>query len=138
MNCIFCEIITKREKAYIIHENDYVCCILDINPINKGHVLVIPKKHYIEFTDVDQESLYNVIITAQKIANVIEKTFQADGITIMQNNGIFKDVDHYHMHVFPRFQNDSFSWVEPNIDVMEEDLISIGKTLKTEYLKGDV
>ncbi|CAM5223054.1 Diadenosine tetraphosphate (Ap4A) HIT family hydrolase OS=Ureibacillus acetophenoni OX=614649 GN=SAMN05877842_11796 PE=4 SV=1 [Ureibacillus acetophenoni] len=130
MECIFCEIIAKKEKSYTIYENNYVIAILDIDPINNGHVLVIPKKHYEEFTEVDQDTLSNVIFVAQKIARVIEEILQPDGITVMQNNGVFKDVNHYHMHVFPRFENDGFGWVEPDFEVNEEDLIAIFERLK--------
>lgn len=127
--CVFCEIISKREKAYIVYENEYVCCFLDKFPINKGHVLVVPKKHYEEFSMVDSSSLQEVILTAQKITKSLEKILKTDGITIMQNNGIFKDVEHYHMHVFPRFKDDGFAWVEPDIEVSEDDFELIRKKL---------
>jgi histidine triad (HIT) family protein len=119
--CIFCEIISKREEAYIVYENDYVCCFLDKFPINIGHVLIIPKIHYQEFSEVDSISLSEVILTAQKIAQSLENLFNTDGITIMQNNGIFKDVEHYHMHIIPRFNGDGFSWVEPDIEINNID-----------------
>ncbi|WP_419882160.1 HIT family protein [Peribacillus sp. B-H-3] len=119
--CIFCEIISKREEAYIVYENDYVCCFLDKFPINIGHVLIIPKIHYQEFSEVDSISLSEVILTAQKIAQSLESLFNTDGITIMQNNGIFKDMEHYHMHIIPRFNGDGFSWVEPDIDINNID-----------------
>ncbi|OIK09780.1 HIT family protein [Bacillus sp. MUM 13] len=119
--CIFCEIISKREEAYIVYENDYVCCFLDKFPINKGHVLIVPKTHYQEFSEVDSISLSEVILSAQKIAQSLEKLFNTDGITIMQNNGIFKDVEHYHMHIIPRFNGDGFSWVEPDFDINDSD-----------------
>lgn len=119
--CVFCEIISKKEKAYIIYENDYVCCFLDKFPINKGHVLVVPKKHYQEFSEVDSNSLKEVILTAQKITQALEVLLNTDGITILQNNGVFKDVEHYHMHIVPRFKDDGFSWVEPEIDVNYDD-----------------
>src|SRR5690625_7204662 len=99
VKCMFCEIIEEKEFAYIIYENKYVCCFLDKYPINKGHTLVVPKKHYQEFSEVDQKSLSQIIIGAQRIATTLEKLFNTDGITVMQNNGIFKDVEHYHMHI---------------------------------------
>ncbi|RDW18124.1 HIT family protein [Oceanobacillus arenosus] len=127
--CIFCRIIARESEAYIIYENDYVCCFLDKFPINHGHVLVVPKKHCPEFTEVDQESLLEVIIVAQKVASALEKLLHTDGITIMQNNGIFKDVEHYHMHVVPRFKDDGFAWVEPEIKVNSDVLIKLKVSL---------
>ena len=119
--CIFCDILAKREKGYILYENDYVCAFLDKYPINLGHVLVVPKRHYIEFTDVDEKSMAEVILVAQKLAHALEEIFKPDGITILQNNGIFKDVPHYHLHIFPRYKNDGFAWVEPDIDFAEKE-----------------
>ncbi|WP_217587580.1 HIT family protein [Lentibacillus saliphilus] len=128
-NCIFCEIISKKEDAFIIYENTYVCCFLDKYPINKGHILVVPKKHYQEFSEVDKESLTQVILVSQQIATALEKLLNTDGITIMQNNGIYKDVEHYHMHIIPRFLNDGFSWVEPENAVSKEEFISLRANL---------
>jgi len=118
--CMFCDIIARREKAYILYENDDVCCFLDKYPINKGHVLVVPKKHYEEFSEVDSRSLAEVILLGQRIARILEKVLKPDGITVLQNNGIFKDVPHYHMHIFPRYKEDGFSWNEPDLEVSGE------------------
>ena len=129
-SCIFCKVISKVEDAYIIYENDYVCCFLDKYPINKGHILVVPKKHYQEFTEVDQNSLAEVMYAAQLISKILEKSLNTDGITVMQNNGIFKDVEHYHMHIIPRFKEDGFSWIEPEIDVSKEEFLSLTNQLR--------
>ena len=128
--CIFCEIISKNEDACIIYENDYICCFLDKYPINKGHLLVVTKKHYQEFREVDQGSLKQVILASQQAAVALECLLNTDGITIMQDNGIFKDVEHYHMHIIPRFLNDGFTWTEPKIEVSNEEFILIGNSLE--------
>lgn len=134
VDCIFCKIINKNEKAYIIYENEYVCCIFDKYPINKGHILILPKTHYEEFTDVDPKILSHVILAAQKVAKTLETTLHPDGLTIMQNNGVFKDVNHYHMHVFPRYQNDGFAWIEPNNTVSEEEIITLHEFLQKKII----
>lgn len=124
-NCIFCQVISRESDAYIIYENEKICCFLDKYPINKGHILVVPKKHYQEFKDIDNESLSEVILAAQKVANALDSLLNTDGITVMQENGFFKDVEHYHMHVIPRFKDDGFSWIEPNNKFNREDFIDI-------------
>lgn len=129
-DCLFCSIISKKEKAYIIYEDEYVCCFLDRYPICKGHILVVPKRHYIEFSDVDLKSLHKVIEVAQRIAVSLEELLGTDGITVMQNNGIFKSVDHYHMHLVPRYRQDGFSWIEPENIVTNEEFAVITKDLK--------
>lgn len=128
--CLFCDIVAKKEPGYIVYENDLVCCFLDRYPINQGHVLVVPKRHYQEFSEVDAESLTEIIHAAQKIARSLEQVFDTNGMTILQNNGIFKDVDHYHMHVFPRFEGDGFSWIEPSTEVNKQDFESVCEKLK--------
>jgi histidine triad (HIT) family protein len=135
--CIFCQITAKKSEAYIIYENNWVCCFLDKFPINKGHVLVVPKKHYQEFSEVDEKSLIEVILAAQKAAKAIETLLKTDGITIMQNNGIFKDVEHYHMHIIPRYKDDGFSWVEPEITVNQDEFVDL-KTSLQDYLKHKI
>lgn len=129
-DCIFCNIISKVEEAFIIYEDEYVCCFLDKYPITKGHVLVVPKKHYQEFKDVDKNSLSNIIYASQQVAIALEKTLHTDGITVLQNNGIFKDVEHYHMHIIPRYKNDGFSWIEPENLVSENEFITLHSELK--------
>lgn len=118
-SCLFCNIIEKKEQAYIIYENERVCCFLDADPINKGHILIVPKKHYAEFTEVDSHCLTEIILIAQQMARIMAKLLHVDGITIMQNNGIFNDIGHYHMHIFPRFEGDGFSWIDPDIEIHE-------------------
>jgi histidine triad (HIT) family protein len=129
-SCLFCKIINKEAEGYILFENEFVCCFLDKFPINKGHVLVVPKRHFVELTDVDTNSLKEIIIASQKIARVLEKELKTDGITIMQNNGKFKDVDHYHMHIFPRWEGDGFSWIEPNKQIEKDEFRMIQRMIK--------
>lgn len=129
-SCIFCKVISKVEDAHIIYENDYVCCFLDKYPINKGHILVVPKIHYQEFIEVDQDSLAEVIYAAQLLSKILEKSLTTDGITVMQNNGVFKDVEHYHMHIIPCFIDDGFSWIEPQHVVSQEEFFSLTNQLK--------
>jgi histidine triad (HIT) family protein len=128
-DCIFCSIISRKLPGHIIFENEWVCCFLDKYPINRGHTLVVPKKHYQEFRDVDEKSLEEIIKAAQKVTRVLEKLLKTDGTTIMQNNGMVKDVEHYHMHIIPRYKNDGFSWIEPNITIKEDEFIRLKEKL---------
>ncbi|MGN7410288.1 HIT family protein [Sporosarcina sp. SAFN-010] len=137
VSCIFCEIIHKKVEAYIIYENEHVCCFLDKFPINKGHILIVPKTHCPEFRDVDEKSLNEVINLAKKMAILLENLYPTDGITILQENGIFKDVEHYHMHVIPRYKDDGFYLVEPENAVKLEDFMELKIKMKA-YLHKEV
>lgn len=108
--CTFCSIAKHEIKANIVYETDELISFLDIDPINEGHVLVIPKDHYCDIDEMPQELLFRIAVTSQIIVTTLKKTYNPDGYSIMQNGGIFNDIGHYHLHIFPRYQNDGFRW----------------------------
>lgn len=97
----------------IVYENDFLTCILDIAPLNEGHILILPKQHYHDVDDLDELTASEIMKTSAVLAKLLKAQFQPDGITIIQNGGKFNDLTHYHMHVFPRYESDGFGWVEP-------------------------
>jgi diadenosine tetraphosphate (Ap4A) HIT family hydrolase len=113
---LFCKIIKKEEPAHIVYEDDLVCCFLDIEPINNGHILIVPKKHYLDIDEMDEEILIRISKISKCITKIIKDTFNPDGYTIMQNGGFFNEIGHYHMHVFPRYIKDEFNWSCKEID----------------------
>lgn len=82
----------------------------------------MPKKHYEEYSEVPDEVLAEVMRVAKKCAIIMEKMLKTDGITFMQNNGIFKDINHYHLHLIPRFKDDGFGWLEPDYEPTIEEI----------------
>lgn len=74
--------------------------------------------------------LTQIILASKKIATTLEDLLNTDGIIIMQNNGVFKEVEHYHMHIIPRFLNDGFSWVEPENVVSNQEFISLSANFR--------
>lgn len=109
-DCIFCEIIKKERNAEIIYEDEKIISFLDIDPINKGHLLIVPIKHYLDLDDLDVDVAIQIMKFSIKVIRILKKTFKPDGYSIMQNGGYFNDIGHYHMHIFPRYKNDGFSW----------------------------
>ena len=110
-DCIFCEIISNNIPSSKIHEDQICIAILDIQPVNTGHVLIIPKEHHKLIIDYSEEILTHIFIIAQKINQALRKTeikcegvnyFLADGETAGQ------EVFHTHLHVFPRYHDDGF------------------------------
>jgi len=106
--CIFCH----KEKLVtdIIYEDETVMAFMDMDPINEGHVLIVPKQHYLDADEMPDELLAHISIVAKKIVGALKKVYQPDGYSIMQNGGEFNDVGHYHLHVFPRYRGDGFGW----------------------------
>ncbi len=108
MSTIFTKIINKEIPADIIYEDELVLAFLDINPVFKGHALVIPKKEFQNIFDGDPEYLSRMIVVAQKVANALIAVTGANGINLHMNNGheAGQDVPHAHIHVIPRFHRD--------------------------------
>lgn len=108
--CIFCKIINKEIPCYKVYEDDLFLAFLDISQTTKGHTLVIPKKHFqniFELEDAEKQNYLNVI---QKVSTAIKKATNCEGINILNNNGeeAGQTVFHCHIHIIPRYSNDSF------------------------------
>lgn len=127
-DCLFCKILNGDIPSYKIYEDDDCYAFLDIYPINYGHTLVIPKKHVVTMDEIDDETLMKVIRVAKKIAPIIEKELDCDGITYVQNNGYYQDVKHFHLHIVPRYENDG-QLTRNNRDNKDEKHIEIMKTI---------
>ena len=119
-DCIFCKIIKGEIPSYTIYEDDKMKAFLDVNPVSNGHVLLIPKTHYKNFLDTPDElmkEMYHIIKT--KIYPLLEEKLQITGLSICQ---IGKDVNHYHIHLIPQYENEEFEFKynKENIKNVEE------------------
>jgi len=108
MECIFCNIVEKKSEAEIIFEDDNIVAFLDIQPINYGHTLVVPKKHYDNFLTVPSNELADIVNATQFISGAVKRSVKADGFNVITNNGesAGQTVYHFHFHVIPRFNED--------------------------------
>jgi histidine triad (HIT) family protein len=113
-DCIFCQIIKGELPCAKVYENERVISFLDANPINAGHTLVLPKRHYATLFEISEEDLYACTAASQTIAMAVFKATKASGLNFFQNNyrPAGQRVDHIHFHLIPRFHQDSFwnSW----------------------------
>lgn len=112
--CLGCQLANKQMDTHTVYENELLICILDIEPLNEGHILILPKRHYYDVDDLDDITANEIMKTSAMLSRVLKAHYQTDGITIIQNGGKFNDLAHYHMHVFPRYIGDGFEWVEPS------------------------
>ncbi len=83
-NCNFCKIINKEKKANIVYQNDLVCCFLAEEPINEGHMLIAPKKHYLDLDQMDDETAIEIMKVSKIMVKVLKDTYKSDGYSIMQ------------------------------------------------------
>ena len=107
-NCIFCKIVQKDIPGKIIYEDDVCLAFLDLSQTTDGHTLVIPKKHYKNILEVNDETLTHLIVVTKKLANKIVKNLNANGVNILTNaNEIAgQTVMHFHIHIIPRYNQD--------------------------------
>lgn len=110
--CLGCRLSNQIEPVNVVYENEYVCCFLDIEPFNEGHTLILPKKHYLDVEELDNETANAIMLASMTISKALKKLFNPDGITICQNGGKFNDLTHYHLHVIPRFEGEPFYYEE--------------------------
>ena len=107
-DCIFCKIAAGKIPAAKVYEDDNVISFLDIMPANKGHCLVVPKKHYETLLDINDEDLKNLITATKKIAKALSLSIGNGSYNVVMNNGkeAGQLVDHAHIHIIPRFKGD--------------------------------
>lgn len=105
MDCIFCKIIKGEIPSYTIYEDEIVKCFLDVHPDSNGHMLIIPKKHYTNLDDIDNEVLNHIMKVSKQMKKLLEEKLHIDGLTLMQNNGLVQEVKHYHLHLKPYYKN---------------------------------
>ena len=124
--CLFCKIVSGDIPAEKIYEDENTLAFLDINPVNPGHVLVIPKAHAENLDDISESDYLSVQKTVKFLAPKIAKAVSACGYNIGQNNKSCSGqvVMHLHVHIMPRFEDDGYElWhgkAYASDDVMQE------------------
>ena len=134
MECIFCKIIEGELPCYKVYEDKRVIAFLDINPINKGHVLVVPKEHYNNLLDTPKDLLKDLVIVIQKLTPDILEAIGAKDFNLGLNNGraAGQIVDHVHFHVIPRFSGDNLHhW--PGKTFTDEEMKRIAHNIQKSY-----
>lgn len=109
-NCIFCKIINKEIPSVIVYEDDLFISILDKFPSAPYHILVIPKNHEENIFDISAETKQGILTVVNKVALSLKQN-GFENINIIQNNGVLagQSVNHFHIHLIPRLENDTFN-----------------------------
>jgi histidine triad (HIT) family protein len=126
--------VKKQAPASIIYEDETVIVFLDIRPLNEGHTLVIPKKHYVDIFDIPENQLSQVHKVAQQVSVAVKKATKADGISIIQQNGkaAAQDIFHLHVHVVPRFEGQKLPRFSELKEVERAKLDEMAKRIRQE------
>jgi histidine triad (HIT) family protein len=136
MDCIFCKIVAGEIPCHTVHESEHTLAFLDIMPVSRGHVLVIPKQH-VEFAyDADPAVMAEVMRAATQIAKAVKTVLACDGMNFILNCGARAGqvVPHAHLHIVPRYPDDGIHWPWPQgtLDADEAARVSnaIAETLR--------
>ena len=111
-DCIFCKIVKGELPSLKVYEDKDVLAFLDIMAVNKGHTLVIPKKHYYNIEDTPEELVAKVMAAVKKVAPAVKRAADTDGFTIMQCNGETggQVIPHLHFHIISRLKDDGLKF----------------------------
>lgn len=131
-NCIFCKIIAGEIPSAVIFEDEEFKAILDRFPGNIGHVLVLPKKHYSNIFDIDEDVAGRLFKLATKIAKNMKEVPGFEAMNVVQNNGSLagQTVHHFHLHLIPRYENDKVQIKWEQLDLTDEQIAEIQNKLK--------
>lgn len=113
-NCIFCKLANGEIPTATLYEDEDFRVILDLGPATKGHALILPKEHYANLYEIDEEIAGKAFKLAKKMVTELTEVLGCDGYNVVQNNGeaAGQTVFHFHIHLIPRYKNDDagFGW----------------------------
>lgn len=109
--CVFCRIVKGVAPASIVFDDGKVLAFMDIQPVNPGHVLVIPKAHVAGLSELDEEAGAHLFRVGMRVANAVRRSgVKCEGVNLLLSDGeaAFQEIFHVHLHVIPRFKGDGF------------------------------
>lgn len=112
-DCLFCQIVAGTTPAAIVLETDDVVGFLDVRPVFKGHVLLVPRQHVGTLPQLPEPLIVPLFSTAQRVADALTSGLGAQGTFVAMNNVVSQSVPHLHVHVVPRTKGDGlrgFFW----------------------------
>ncbi|MEA3056647.1 MAG: histidine triad family protein [Actinomycetota bacterium] len=117
--CLFCGIVTGAVPAMVVLDEEHVVAFLDVRPVFKGHVLVVPRAHHVTLPDLPVALLEPLLVATQRVARAVVDGLGAQGSFVAMNNVVSQSVPHLHVHVVPRTKGDGlrgFFWPRQKYD----------------------
>ena len=133
-NCIFCKIANGEIPSTTLYEDEDFRVILDLGPATRGHALLLPKNHFANLFELDDETAQKAILVAKKMAGKMKEALGADGFNLVQNNGeaAGQTVFHFHMHLIPRYENDNAGILWEPGETTPEDMAEVKRLVDGE------
>ncbi len=132
-DCLFCKIVSGEIQSEKVYEDTETLAIMNINPTNKGQVLVMPKDHVENIYGFSEELAARIMLTAKKLSIAVKNGVDADGVNLIMNNeeSAGQVIFHAHIHIIPRFNDDGLEhW--PAKAYLEGEITDFGDKIKKE------
>ncbi|MCL2074052.1 MAG: HIT family protein [Marinilabiliaceae bacterium] len=126
MATIFSKIIAGQIPSYKVAENDKCYAFLDINPLTKGHTLVVPKIETDYLFDLDDDIYSELMLFSKKVATAIEKTVQCKRIAVVV---LGLEVPHAHIHLIPMQKESDISFSNKRVELSKEEMTAIAQNI---------
>ena len=129
--CIFCQIVAGNVQSRKVYEDDKVIGVLDINPANPGHTLVVTKEHYSIMPQIPDDEVAHVFTVVKSLSNSMLRAIDAQGTNIVVANGVIagQRAQHFMAHIIPRKENDGINFVLPQKTMEQNEIEEIGNRL---------
>lgn len=133
-DCLFCKIASGEYDSATIFENHEFRVILDKFPSGKAHTLILPKEHFDDIYGMDADTAGKLFALATEVARAIKIVTKCDGLNVIQNNGAIagQTVNHFHLHLIPRYEGDGLDFHWPTQTVDDESLQDLAKSISKE------
>ena len=129
-DCIFCKIIKGELPSKTVYEDDLIKVIMNINPATDGHLLVLPKEHYTNIMDINDEVLlHSIKMIREKLYPDTKEALGCEGMTIAENNDLGQEIKHFHLHLIPRYTDDNadFNYDKSKLHSLDEVFEKLSK-----------
>jgi len=129
--CIFCQIVSGNVQSKKVYEDEHVLAILDINPSNPGHLLVMPKEHYSIMPQIPNEEIEHIFLAVKMLSNASLRALEVQGSNVLVANGVTagQRAQHFMVHLIPRKDNDNLVFELPQKTIPEKQLLEIAEKL---------
>ena len=129
--CVFCQIIAGKVQSRKVYEDEKVVALLDINPANPGHVLLLTKEHYSIMPQIPDDEVAYMFMVAKSLSNSMLRSIDAQGTNIIVANGIAagQRAQHFMAHIIPRKDSDGINFILPQKAMEEKEIEAIGNKL---------
>ncbi|MFH1510408.1 MAG: HIT family protein [Candidatus Woesearchaeota archaeon] len=131
-NCIFCHIISGKVQSKKVYEDDVCTGVLDINPANPGHILLVPNEHYAIMPMMPDDVIARMFQVAKHLSQSMLKALKAQGTNIFVANGVAagQKAQHFMIHIIPRMPDDGVSFSLPQKQLTDSDMDEIAKRIR--------